>query len=91
MAGRLWVAQLLVSASTRDKIVATHNLDETEVRSAVECVAGLEYVWDFDDERGERAIVSTTIRGRRALLVLYDAAHPLSDVYWLGSAYFVDT
>lgn len=90
MARRLWVAQLLVSAKTRDKIGSLHQLTEDEVRRAVECVAGLDYVWDLDPERGERALVSCAIRGRTVLVVLYEAGHPLGDTYWLGSAYFVD-
>lgn len=91
MAGRLWVAQLLISAKTRDKIVGDHGITEDEVRVAVECAERLDFVWDVDLERGERAIVSTTIRSRPVLVVLYDAEHPMGDVYWLGSCYFVDT
>jgi hypothetical protein len=84
------VAQLWVSEPTVTKINGLHQLSFDEVRDAVECVAGLEFVWDVDGERGERAIVSSRLRGRPALVVLYDAEHPLGDVYWLGSVYFVD-
>lgn len=90
MRRRLWVAQLWISERTAAKINGAHQLSSEEVRDAVECVAGLEFVWHLDEARGERAIVSTRIRGRSALAVLYDAGHPLGDVYWLGSVYFVD-
>lgn len=57
-----------------------------EVRDAVECVYNLRFVWDDDPERGLRAIVEVSLRGRRALVVLYPAGG--EDEWHLGSAYF---
>lgn len=86
----LWVARLDVSHATAQKIINMHGLSEQEVRDAVECVAGLSFVWDDDLERGRRAIVETFIRGDRTLVVLYPAGVLLDeDVYNLGSAYRV--
>ncbi len=90
MARRLWVAQLLISAATLRKIAEDHRIAEREVRDALECVAGLDFTWHVHETRGERAIVSTRVRGRPVLAALYDAEHPLGDVYWLGSIYFTD-
>jgi len=84
------VAELLISERTARKIAGGHDLDVAEVRDAIVCMEGLQYVWDTDPERGERALVRVTIRGRIALVVLYEAAHPLGDTWNLGSAYFVD-
>lgn len=51
------------------------------------CVRGLSHAWDDDPERGRRALVEVTIRGKRCLVVLYPVADPSGDVYALGSAY----
>lgn len=83
----LWVAQLHVSARTAEKLSSKHGLSVDDVRHAVECVSGLTYVWDFDEERGWRAIVRAALRGRSCYVVLYDAGGSLGDVYNLGSAY----
>lgn len=58
MVRSLWVAALRVSAATAAKIVMTHQIEITEVTDTILCVSGLQYVWDDDDERGQRAIVS---------------------------------
>jgi hypothetical protein len=84
----LWIARLIISPATAQKIIQLHHITPDEVRQAVERVPDLEYVWDFDDERGWRAIVKTVIRERRVLVVLYDAGDPLGDIYNLGGAYF---
>lgn len=89
MALQIWVAQLLISDKTAHKIVERHQIEPAEVVDAVVGVAGLAFRYHRDEARGERAIVEVAIRGRTALLVLYDAQHPLGDVWHLGSAYFV--
>lgn len=86
----LWVARLSVSTRTANKIAARHRITESEVRDAVVCVAGLEYVWDDDSDRGVRAIVQVKIRDQSTLVVLYPAGDPLGDSYHPGSAYFAD-
>jgi hypothetical protein len=86
----LWVASLNISRRTADKITQLHDIAEQEVREAVTCVEGLSYVWHEHPDRGWRAIVRTEIRGRPVLIVLFDANHPLGDVYNLASAYFID-
>jgi hypothetical protein len=85
----LWVARLDVSRATAQKITLRHGLEVQEVRDAVECVAGLVYTWHEDEQRGLRAIVQIHVRGKRALVVLYQSDDPLGDVYNLGSAYSV--
>jgi hypothetical protein len=90
MAGRLWVARLYVSRRTADKISRRHGITETEVRDAVVCVEGLEFVWHLNPDRGVRAIVKVRIRRTMALVVLYPANDPLGDTYHLGSVYFVE-
>jgi hypothetical protein len=66
------VAQLVISERTAKKIELQHHIAPHEVVEAIECRAGLVYTWDVHPERGERAIVETWIRQRRALAVLYD-------------------
>ena len=88
MALQIWVAQLPISSRTAQKIVERHQIEPAEVVDAVVGVAGLSFRYHRDEARGERAI-EVAIRGRTALLVLYDAQHPLGDVWHLGSAYFV--
>jgi hypothetical protein len=83
----LWVARLIVSARTAEKLTSRHGLDWQEVHDAVVGVHGLHSVWDDDPDRGRRALVEITIRGKRCLVVLYPVADPSEDVYALGSAY----
>lgn len=83
----VWVAKLHISARTAQKIVQRHQITPNEVREAVVGVVGLHYVWNEDPERGERAIIETTIRGRRVLIVLYPRESTMGDEWNLGSAY----
>lgn len=87
MTRALWVAVLNISPRTAQKITEKHRLDPEDVRAAVQTVAGLEYVWDDDPERGLRAIVRVVIHGGPVLVVLYPVEHPLGGVFHLGSAY----
>ncbi len=89
-APRIWVAQLLISTRTARKITERHQITPQEVQDSVVCVPGLKFSLHVDDERGERAILRVSIRGRPALVVLYDAGHPFGDVWHLGSTYFID-
>jgi len=73
----IWVAQLNISPRTAEKITSKHSITLEEAEQAVLCVSNLDFSWDVDPVRGERAIVSLRIRNRPALLVLYDAGHPL--------------
>jgi hypothetical protein len=84
---RLWVAELMISTRTAEKINARHQLTVHDVTDAVICVRGLRYTWHDDPGRGRRAIVETTIRGGRALVVLYPAEEG-DDRWHLGSVYF---
>jgi len=83
----LWVAQLIVSDRTAEKLSSRHGLDVSDVRQAVVGVRGLGYTWDDDPERGRRALVETEVAGRLCLVVLYPVDHTMGDVYALGSAY----
>jgi hypothetical protein len=86
----LWVAELLISDRTEAKIIQRHGITPDEVKDAVVCVSGLDYAKSHHPERGWRFMVKPVIRGRRVLVVLYDAEDPLGDVYHLGSAYFIE-
>lgn len=85
----LWVATLLISDRTAEKLRAKHHLEPDEVRDAVVGVRGLRFTWHTHPERGTRAIVETEVDGDRVLVVLYPSASPLGDGWHLGSAYRV--
>jgi hypothetical protein len=83
----LWVARLIISSKTAEKLASRHRLDWQEVRDAVVCVVGLLYIWDDHPERGRRALVEVEISGMRCVVVLYPVDDASGDVYALGSAY----
>jgi len=85
----LWVAELLISDRVAQKITRRHGISAAEVRDAVVCVRGLRWRWDTHPERGRRAVVSTTIRGRHCAVVLYPQLAAMRDTWTLGSVYFV--
>ena len=84
----MWVAELRISGRTAVKMDAKHGISVMEIRRSIECVAGLRGAVDDDPEHGARLIVEFALRGRPALAVLFDAEHPLGDVWNLGSVYF---
>ncbi len=87
----IWVAELCISDRTAQKIHSEHHISPDEVRDAVVCVAGLDFAWDDDPERGLRAMVKTYIRGDKALVVLYPVEDGQSADRWnLGSVYFTN-
>lgn len=71
------MAELSISRRTAQKITQVHGITEGELRDAVECVQGLDGRWDDDPERGRRALIDVTVRGRSATVVLYPATHPM--------------
>ena len=75
----IWIAELLISPRTAQKIRERHHVSVDEARDALVCVAGLSFAWDVDPERGERAIVRTTIRDRPVKAVLYAAEGPIEE------------
>jgi hypothetical protein len=83
----LWVAQLITSDATKQKLATKHGLDWREVNQAIVGVRGLRYIWDNHPERGRRALVEATIGGRSCVVVLYPVDDALGDVWALGSAY----
>jgi len=83
----LWIARLLISDRTAEKIINVHCIHPDDVRAAVVCVPGLRFSWDNRRGRGRRAIVKTRIDGKRALVVLY-ASESGRDEWWLASAYY---
>jgi len=83
----LWVAQLIISDATKEKLSGRHGLDWREVNAAIVGASGLQYTWDDDPERGLRAIAEAAISGRRCIVVLYPVDDPMGDTYALGSAY----
>ena len=76
-----------ISPATRTKISSKHGVDADEVRSHIECIERLFYVWDDDPERGLRAIVQFNLRSQSCLAVLYPSPDLPEDEYWLGSVY----
>jgi hypothetical protein len=86
----VWVAQLFISEAVAQKINQRHRIEPHEVRSEVVCVAGLRGRWDDHPERGRRAVIDISIRGRLAAVVLYPREHQMGDAWNLGSIYFVD-
>lgn len=84
---RLWVARLIISEATKEKLAALHGLDWRDVNEALVGVRGLSYFWHDDAERGIRAIVRAEVNGQTCLAVLYPVANPFGDTYALGSAY----
>jgi hypothetical protein len=84
---RLWVARLIISDATKQKLSALHGLDWHDINEAVVGVRGLSYFWHDDPERGIRAIVAIEVNGRNCTAVLYPVADPFGDTYALGSAY----
>ena len=87
MVRALWVARLIVSDATKDKLASRHGLVWHEVTEAIVGVRGLRYVWHDDPERGRRALVEASVGGRQCIVVLYPVVDPMGDVYALGSAY----
>ena len=86
---RLWIADLLVSDATRQKLIRVHRLDPDEVRERLVCRTGLRYTWHDHPERGRRALVETFVGGARVLAVLYPAGDLEEETWHLGSAYRV--
>lgn len=85
------MAELLVSDKTAEKLRTVHRLEPNAVVEAVVCRSGLTFGWDHHPDRGWRALVEVEINGQPVIVVLYDANHPLGDVYHLGSAYPLHT
>lgn len=83
----IWVAELRISAKTAAKLSSKHGLRACNVRDAVLCVYGLDFVWNFHPDRGWRVITQTMVAGRRTLVVLYPVDDMMGDVWNLGSAY----
>jgi hypothetical protein len=83
----LWVAQLIVSESTAQKLAAKHGLDWRDVHDAIVCVRGLRYTWHEHPERGRRALIEIKIGRRWCIAVLYAVGAPPDNVFALGSAY----
>lgn len=83
--GPIWVGVLRISPAVRSKLASKHHLVADEVAAAVERIPGLRCGWDDDPDRGLRALVRVTVRGRAVLVVLYPTSE--TGVWNLGSAY----
>ena len=86
---RLWVAELLVSEATRQKLVQAHRLDPDDLRARLVCRTGLRYTWHDHPQRGRRVLVEAFVGDARVLAVLYPAGDPEEETWHLGSAYRV--
>jgi hypothetical protein len=87
----LWVAELVVSDATAQKLAGKHQLDWMDVCDAIVCVRGLRYAWHDHPVRGRRAMVEVVVGGRRCIAVLYPVGVAGSDKFALGSAYPIMT
>lgn len=88
----IWVEGLLISQKVAQKIRERHGITSRQVREAVVRVAGLDFSWDFQSDRGVRAIVRTRIGDREeneALIMLYPTENPADQTWRLGSAYYI--
>lgn len=81
LVGTLWVAEIHISPRTEEKINSKHGITARQVRDAVVCIEGLDYAYVHHEVRGWRWLVKVHIHDRPALVVLYDAKHPIGDVY----------
>lgn len=89
----IWIAHLLISERIANKIIERHGISPDEVRTAVEKVAGLDFSWVYEPERGRfnpYVIVRTQIQGRDALVVIYPTDDPMDLEWRLASVYYVD-
>ena len=89
VAESIWIAKIHVSPKTATKLSTVHYLDAAEVRAELECRRGLRGRLDQHPERGLRALIYISVRGRRVLTVLYPAGDPFGEEWNLGSAYEV--
>lgn len=80
----VWVAELLVSDRTAEKITSKHHLDPADLRAAVLCGRALVGRWSLDRQGKPRVLVRVRIEDRPCLVVLYPAG---DDVWHLASAY----
>lgn len=87
----IWVDQLRISERVAKKIEDLHApLTAEWVRSAVVRVEGLDFAWDFESERGLRALVQVQYEEQTVLVVLYPADELGINAWRLGSAYILD-
>ena len=85
----IWVAELWISDKVAGKIDHKHKLKRHDVNDAVLCEPNLQFKWGRHPETDElRALVQTTIRNKRCIIVLYPV-EDRPDTWSLGSAYFV--
>jgi hypothetical protein len=89
----IWVEELRISERVAEKLTEKHGISASQVRAAIVQVPGLDFAWDFDTERGFRAIVRASIEGDRedneAVIVLYPTENPADQAWRLGSAYYI--
>jgi hypothetical protein len=78
-----WIAQIIVSDDTAEKIRAKHNLEPDDIIAAIQSPPARSGRLDPD---GERLYIQVTMKKRPVLVVLYDAG---DDVWHLASAYVI--
>jgi hypothetical protein len=83
----IWVAILNISQATASKI-SQRGITADDVWDALLCVIGLTGVWDYDSDRGKRAIVRFRFNDQIYIAVLYPVEDNLLGGEWnLGSVY----
>lgn len=82
----LWIAELVISDRTAEKIRRKHHLEPDDVRDALVGVTGLRYVIAGQPEPSH-PIVEFTLKGQRVLAVIYPRTSAMGDAWNLASAY----
>jgi hypothetical protein len=80
----VWIAELIISDRTAEKIASKHRLSPRDVRDAILCRHALIGRWSADRQGNPRVLVRVTVGDRPCLVVIYPAG---DDVWHLASAY----
>lgn len=83
---KVWVARLIISHATAQKLIRKHHIDPDDVTEALVCVRSLRGHLDDHPVRGLRVLVEFDLRGDRCMAVLYPTDNEF-DVFRLGSCY----
>ena len=78
----IWIAELLISERTAQKLRIKHGLNPADVRRALLATRGLRARRIRDEERGERFLVRSSVNGEDCLAVLHDASSTDADSVW---------
>jgi len=80
----VWIAELLISDRTANKIAGKHGLETADVRAAILCGRPLLGKWSTNRHGKARILLRVQVAGRPCIVVIYPAG---DDVWHLASAY----